>query len=74
MTIKLSLGDLSAKARKWEMHHEIYNQNDAKCAHITVQGSWIDLEKRKLTVPPEEIFQALTSLERGEKYVYTKEK
>ena len=40
---------------RWTMQHEIWKNKDTLSAIITVDGAWIDTNKRKLTIPPEVI-------------------
>jgi acyl-CoA thioester hydrolase len=37
---------------RWTMRHELYRGDGVKAAVITVEGAWIDMEKRKLTLLP----------------------
>jgi acyl-CoA thioester hydrolase len=39
---------------RWSFIQKIYRGDDAEAAKITVDGAWIDMEKRKLTVPPKD--------------------
>lgn len=39
---------------RFSFRHEIYRSDGTKCAVVTVDGAWMDIEKRKLTVLPEE--------------------
>lgn len=73
-TIKVNIlrGELSENGARWTLHHEIFNE-DGKCAHITISGAWMDLNIRKLTVPPIEIAKAMHQLPRGEYYTYRKQ-
>jgi acyl-CoA thioester hydrolase len=75
-TIRINLlkGEISPDAGRWILHHEIFNSNNKKCAHITIKGAWMDLIKRKLTVPPEELVSALHQLPEGAYYAYSKKK
>ena len=57
---------------RWIVHHEIFNQHNEKVAHMTAKGAWMDLEKRKLTMPPKELAVAFNSLEVGNDYSYKK--
>jgi len=52
------------------LHHEIYNLKKEKAAHITVTGAWMNLELRKLAIPPKAIAQAVHELSEGKFYVY----
>ncbi len=72
--INILKGAMTGNASKWVLHHEIFNQHGVKCAQITTQGAWIDLEKRKLTIPPQEIADAMHQLPSGDFYVYSKAK
>ena len=71
-TIRVNLlkGEVSQDASRWILHHEIFNSNNEKCAHITIKGAWMDLTKRKLTTPPMELADALHQLFSGENYVH----
>ena len=73
-TVRINLlkGDVREDGARWVMHHELFNQHDKKCAHITIKGAWMDLNLRKLTIPPVEVAQAIHSLPRGEAFVYKK--
>lgn|SRR5690606_17348911 len=37
---------------RFSFRHEIYRQDDTKCATIIVDGAWLDLKLRKLTTLP----------------------
>ena len=65
---------ISPDGSKWLLHHELFNQNDQKVAHITVYGAWMDLEKRRVTVPPQAMIDALLDLPPGEAYIHKKGK
>lgn len=72
LRVRLSRGAVNADASRWVLHHEIFNQHDQKCAHITIKGAWMDLAQRKLTVPPQDLAQQIHALAQGEAYVYKK--
>lgn len=40
---------------RWAIRHELYRGDGIKAAVITAEGSWIDMEKRKLAVLPTEL-------------------
>lgn len=53
---------------RWTMVHEIWKADGVLSAVITVDGAWIDTEKRKLTILPEflrNVFDSIKS-EKGE--------
>lgn len=59
-------------AARWVLHHEIYNQHKQKCAHISLSGAWMNLQKRKLTKPPAGLATAFKELPIGQAYEYKK--
>lgn len=71
-TIRVNLlkEDVREDGARWLLHHELYNQHDEKVAHITIQGAWMDLEKRRLTIPPKALADGFHSLTEGKAYSY----
>ncbi len=41
---------------RWTMVHEIFKNEDVLAAVVSVDGAWMDTQKRKLIVPPQ-LFQ-----------------
>ena len=39
---------------RWSMQHHLFKEENQLCAVITIDGAWMDLEKRKLAPIPEE--------------------
>ncbi len=70
ITINLLKGEINNDASRWVLHHEIYNQDNLKCAHISIKGAWIDTSKRRLAIPPNELALALHDLPEGDFFVY----
>jgi acyl-CoA thioester hydrolase len=54
---------------RWTIRHEIYRSDGVKAAIITVDGAWIDLNKRKLTLLPDDIKDLFKASPRSEDYV-----
>ena len=73
-TIRINLlkGEITKDASRWTFHHELFNHNNEKVAHITVKGAWMDLIKRKLTIPPIDLAVKFHELPIGEDYIYKK--
>ena len=40
---------------RWTIEHTIYKADGRVAATVTVDGAWIDLDRRKLTAPPAEL-------------------
>ena len=72
ITINLLNGETSKDASRWALYHEIFNTKGEKCAHLKVEGAWIDLSKRKLTIPPIELANSMLDLPKGEDFSYKK--
>lgn len=72
ITINIMKGEVRDDGSRWEFYHEIFNEKGEKAAQINITGAWMDLMKRKLTVPPQDIAQAINALDSGEPFVYGK--
>jgi acyl-CoA thioester hydrolase len=53
ITINVKLDNLNMNFSRWRIVHEIFKNNDLVAALITVDGAWIDTQKRKLAIPPD---------------------
>ncbi len=51
---------------RWSILHTIYKADGRLAATVTVDGAWLDLEKRKLTTPPAALTAAFRALPRYE--------
>ncbi|NND93942.1 MAG: acyl-CoA thioesterase [Flavobacteriales bacterium] len=72
ITINLLKGNLHRDGLKFTLHHELFDQAGKKLAHITVKGAWMDLNRRRLTVPPQALREAFENLDAGEAFSYKK--
>ena len=72
ITVNLLKGHVNADGSRWTLHHEIFNQQGKKAAHISIQGAWLDLEQRKLSKPPQDLADAIHQLAEGEVFTYKK--
>jgi acyl-CoA thioester hydrolase len=62
--INLRLKKSTRDNSRWTMIHEILKNGDTLAAIITIDGAWIDTEKRKLTAPPSFVLSAFDDVER----------
>jgi acyl-CoA thioester hydrolase len=53
VSIDLSLLKARHDMSRWSIRHHIYKGPDTLAAVITVDGAWIDLNRRKIAAPPE---------------------
>jgi acyl-CoA thioester hydrolase len=53
--VSLELSGVSRNRKHWRMRHHIRKADGSEAAVIEVQGAWLDLRARRITLPPEEI-------------------
>ncbi len=58
VTIDVCLIKGNRNFSRWSMQHQIFKNNETLAAIITLDGAWLDVQKRKLTVPPEEVIRS----------------
>jgi acyl-CoA thioester hydrolase len=60
------LASVSEDGSRWTIVHRITKADGRLAATVTVDGAWLDLDRRKLTVPPAELVTAFASMPRYE--------
>jgi len=60
--VDMLLTRASENLERWEFAHRIFNDRGELSAVVKVQGAWFDLQKRKLTVLPQEILVKLQNI------------
>lgn len=65
VSISLLLKQCTVTYSRWTMQHEISKSDGTVCAVITVDGAWLNTEKRKLTVPPEFVHSTMDRIPRA---------
>lgn len=68
VTIDLRLLKSKKDYSRWAIQHNIIKNGDTLSAILTVEGAWLDVVKRKLTVPPEEAQQVIAAMPMDEKF------
>ncbi|MCC9137714.1 acyl-CoA thioesterase [Pontibacter silvestris] len=68
--IKVTLEMTKSKpdGSRWSIRHEIYRGDGVKAAVVNVDGAWIDIVKRKLTVLPEDLAQKFSHLPKSDDF------
>jgi acyl-CoA thioester hydrolase len=56
------LASATEDGARWTIVHTIYKADGRVAATVTVDGAWLDLDRRKLTVPPAELAAAFSSM------------
>lgn len=51
--------DPESAGKRWIIEHEVIKATGEVACKVTVLGAWINLDTRKLTMPPSEIIQTL---------------
>jgi acyl-CoA thioester hydrolase len=55
ITVHVKLLKAKPDSSRWSIQHEFINQHGVRCALLTVDGAWMDTEKRKLANPTPQI-------------------
>jgi acyl-CoA thioester hydrolase len=64
LTVTLRCAGLSADVSHWRVHQDVLRADGREAALLTIQGGWMDLDTRKLMVPPGELAEVLQALPR----------
>jgi acyl-CoA thioester hydrolase len=78
ITDKISIDFVLVKATpdysRWSIKHTIFKGDNTVSAILTLDGAWIDVTKRKLMVPPEEVTNTFGSLPRDSQFEWINKK
>jgi acyl-CoA thioester hydrolase len=66
--VTAELGGMNQDGSRWRIIHTIYKADGQEAAVVSVDGAWLDLSKRKLTVPPAELTAAFNDITRHTSY------
>lgn len=58
ITVTCAIKAMRKNAARWTIIHKIFKKDNQEAAQIIVNGAWLDLEKRKLGIPPKELLEA----------------
>ena len=63
-TISISLRLIRSRKdySRWSIRHEITKADGTLCAVLTVDGAWMDTNKRRLASPPEKVFEVFSRM------------
>lgn len=56
------LASVNADGSRWTIVHTLYKADGRVAATVTVDGAWLDLDRRKLTVPPPNLAAAFATM------------
>ena len=67
--ITVAVTKLRRDASRFSFRHELVRaSDDVVCAIMNIDGAWIDTVQRKLTVPPQEVFELMENAPRAEDF------
>jgi len=62
VTIDVELLAAREDQSRWSIRHNIWKNGNTLSAVLTVDGAWIDVAKRKLTIPPENVLHVFSAM------------
>lgn len=68
VTVDLVLAGLSEDNKRFRLRNHFFRKDGKMAARVTSTGGWLDLDARKLVVPPESLLQALLAMPRSEDF------
>jgi acyl-CoA thioester hydrolase len=74
ITATLQISKVRKDGSKWSILHNIYNQTGDLACQILCDGAWLDLEVRKVAVPPIQIAEMLVNAPRTEDFEWVPDK
>ncbi|HEV7621754.1 MAG TPA: thioesterase family protein [Flavisolibacter sp.] len=69
--INLSLSKSRKDFSRWSIQHHIYKDKDNLAAVLNVDGAWMDINKRKLATPPEEVHMVFSKMPMAENFEWS---
>ena len=68
LTIDYTSLGLSPDGSHWKLRHDIFNSSKKRAVRITLSGGWIDMKRRKLLVPPDELLNVFVKIPRDKNF------
>ena len=66
--VTCELSKVTKDGSRWTIRHDIFRQDGVKAAEITVDGAWIDIKLRKLTVLEEDILKLFMEIPKSKAF------
>ncbi|MCE2994295.1 MAG: acyl-CoA thioesterase [Cyclobacteriaceae bacterium] len=70
VSVDLVVTKATADFSRWSIRHHIYKEDRTIAAIINMDGAWIDMTKRKLTIPNDFIQQVFTGFPKAEDFFW----
>ena len=74
ITVTLEVQKIRKDGTKWTIIHNIYKESGELACRIIADGSWLDLERRKVAVPPNQLAEMLSNAPRTEDFRWLPDK
>lgn len=71
LEIRIELTKSRRDFSRWSIRHEIVKEDGTLCATINVDMAWLDLVKRKLSAPPEQIGDIFPKMAQSHDFEWT---
>ncbi|HEY6003904.1 MAG TPA: acyl-CoA thioesterase [Anaeromyxobacter sp.] len=68
VVVDFSVIGLSPDGARFRFEQNVWLPNRKKAARLVIAGGWMDLELRKLRLPPDELLRVLNEAPRGEPF------
>lgn len=68
VAIDLQLIKAKSDYSRWSIRHQIYKNGDTLSAILTVDGAWLDVERRKLATPPPRVGEVFAQMPLAEDF------
>ncbi len=62
--VEVFLKGISENGERFKFYHKICKEDGSLAAEVEIYGAWLDLKKRKLTSPPDQVLLTLKDIEK----------
>ncbi|MEO1052304.1 MAG: acyl-CoA thioesterase [Bacteroidota bacterium] len=74
ITVDCCIAAMRSNGTKFRFIHNIFKESGEKSAIVVAEGSWLDLNLRKITAPPEEIIHMMHDMPKTEDFEWIPDK
>jgi acyl-CoA thioester hydrolase len=72
ITIDMRLLKMASDGSRWSIMHRMFKENEMESAQLIIDAGWIDVNTRKLTLPPLSLIQLFSKVEKCENFELVK--
>lgn len=69
LAVTFELAGMAENGSRFRMANDIYKADGSPCARLRTEGGWLDLETRRLMLPPPDLLEVLRQLTHTPDYV-----